>query len=137
MVESLELKRVLEEFYSALGHGDKERLGGLVSSQAGVLGIGTDTAEWWEGSEVLQTKMQKQMEEMGHFELSGGAARAWEEGSVGWAADEVTLKMQDGTESALRVSAVFHKEEGKWKMVQFHVSVGVPNEYVVGKDLTT
>ena len=137
MNESAELKRVVEEFYDALGKGDQERLGLMVSNAPEVLGIGTDALEWWEGSGVLKAKMVKQMAEMGHFALEGRDVRAWEEGGVGWAADSPKLKMQDGTESELRVSAVFHQEAGQWMMVQFHASVGVPNEYVVGKDLTT
>ncbi len=36
-----------------------------------------------------------------------------------------------------RFRAVFHKEDGEWKIVQFHTSVGVPNESTVGKALPT
>ena len=137
MRESIELRQALEEFYSALSGGDKTKLEGLVSASVGTLGIGTDAAEWWEGSEVLKAKIGKQMEEMGRFGIEAGGGKGWREGSVGWVADDAKLKMEDGTESLVRFSAVFHEEKGGWKIVQLHASAGVPNEYVVGKELTT
>jgi hypothetical protein len=36
-----------------------------------------------------------------------------------------------------RVTAVLHKENGEWKMVQGHVSFGVPNEEALGQELPT
>jgi hypothetical protein len=32
---------------------------------------------------------------------------------------------------------VLHQEDGEWKAVQFHTSIGVPNQDVAGVDLTT
>jgi ketosteroid isomerase-like protein len=37
-------------------------------------------------------------------------------------------KPPDGTEIEFRMTAVFHNENGQWKVVQQHASVGVPNE---------
>jgi len=35
------------------------------------------------------------------------------------------------------MTSVFHQEDGAWKLVQSHYSIGVSNEDVVGRELTT
>jgi ketosteroid isomerase-like protein len=70
-------------------------------------------------------------------QVSPGELRAYREGSVGWAADRPAFRLPAGPEFALRVTVVFHQEDGAWKIVQSHASVGARNEDVVGKPLTT
>ena len=43
------------------------------------------------------------------------------------------LILEDGTEIPTRSTAVFHREDGEWKMVQGHKSVGVSNEELFGE----
>jgi hypothetical protein len=31
---------------------------------------------------------------------------------------------------------VFHQEQGEWKIVQWHGSIGIPNEEAMGQELT-
>ena len=47
------------------------------------------------------------------------------------------LKLPDGTEMPVRLTAVFQKEENGWKIVQWHFSAGISNEDLVGETLTT
>ena len=35
----------------------------------------------------------------------------------------------------MRFSGVFHQEDGAWKMVQFHLSIGAMNEESIGEEL--
>ena len=37
----------------------------------------------------------------------------------------------DGSLMQTRLTVVMHQEEGRWKLVHMHVSVGVPDEQVV------
>ena len=74
---------------------------------------------------------------MGGFLIIDGAPEAYSEGSVGWVADHPKFKLADGTEIPLRLTAVFHKENNDWKFVQWHFSVGVPNEELLGMALPT
>ena len=137
MEEGTELKKVMLGFYDALASGDAGFLEDLISRQDGVLGIGTDPDEWWVGHEKLRGIMKTQMAEMGgHITIVGSDPIAHSEGTVGWVADRPRFRLDDGTESPIRLTATFHKEQDAWKIVQFHVSVGVPNEDVVGKELT-
>jgi len=81
--------------------------------------------------------MKTQVAEMGGLiAIVGSDPMAYSEGTVGWVADRPRFRLDDGTESPIRLTAMFHKEQGAWKMVHFHVSVGVPNEDLVGRELT-
>jgi hypothetical protein len=54
------------------------------------------------------------------------------EGSVGWTADRVTVKLANGVEVPIRHTRIFHLEEEKWMMVHLHVSIAVLNENIGG-----
>jgi ketosteroid isomerase-like protein len=62
---------------------------------------------------------------------TGGSAVAYEEGSIGWVADEPTFRFPDGSAMKTRLTAVLREEGGNWALVHMHVSVGVPDEEVV------
>ena len=54
---------------------------------------------------------------------------AFEEGTVGWGADQLDVVLPDAERTTIpaRATAVFHQEAGEWKMVHIHVSFGVPD----------
>jgi hypothetical protein len=56
--------------------------------------------------------------------FSAGNPEAFREGTVGWVADWLTLTLPNGTGVPVRVTAVFHWENGDWKLVQYHGSLG-------------
>jgi hypothetical protein len=87
--------------------------------------IGNDPGEWVEDREGLNAWIQ-----------AGGAVkaeitvqniRAMCEGSVGWTADWVTVKVPNGVNLPVRHTRIFHQEQGVGKMVHLHVSIAVPN----------
>ncbi len=132
-----ELGKVMQGFYESLKSGDVGFVDSLLCHHAGVIGIGTDPDEWWVGHATLHDNLKTQMAEMGgSITIVGSDPIAYAEGTVGWVADRPRLRMDDGTESPVRFTAVFHKEHDRWKLVEFHGSVGVPNEEVIGKELT-
>ncbi len=47
---------------------------------------------------------------------------------MGWATTNVTITMPDGKHVSPRWSAVFHLEDGVWRFVQTHASIGIANE---------
>ncbi len=60
--------------------------------------------------------------------VEAGDIEAWQEGSIGWLADTPSFVLPDGTAIRTRATAVMRREDGEWKLVQCHVSVGVPDE---------
>lgn len=136
MKQSAQIKDMLVQFYDGFSRGDTAALLDLISSEPGVLTIGTDPHEWWDERDKLRRALEAQMKELGGAGLVAGDPQGYEEGSVGWASDRPTIRMSDGTEVATRVTAVAHREGAQWKLVQTHISLGAANEEVVGKTLT-
>ena len=137
MNPSDELKAVILRFYESETAGDVRAVQGCLSRQDGVLEIGTDPNEWWTGYDTIARVLEAQLSEMGGARIEAGDLSAFVEGTVGWIADRPTIRMPNGQELSMRLTAVLHKENGEWKFVQHHASVGVPNVQVLGKELTT
>ena len=129
MERSDELREVVLatfEVYSGEG-GDPSVIDRHTSAQEGVVLIGSDPNEWWEGEQAAEVLKQEMQEDIVRVS-SPGEVEAFVEGTVGWASSRPVWTLEDGTEISTRWSAVFHQEDGEWKMVQAHVSIGVPNE---------
>jgi ketosteroid isomerase-like protein len=135
MQHSQELIDWLAEFYRAANAADLDTLSRMMSESDGIVVIGTDPREWWEGPDKLRSMFAIQMQEMGSLPLTVGSPVAYVEGDMGWIADRPTLTFPDASMEA-RLSVVVHKEDGEWKMVHGHFSLGVANEEALGQELT-
>lgn len=136
MNQSVELRDVVLRSYEAFAKADTSFFEGFISRREGVLIIGTDPSEWWLGHDNISRVFKAQLEEMGGINFVGGDPQAYTEGNVGWVVDHPRLRLPDGTEIPFRSTSVFVKEEGEWKLVQGHSSVGVPNEELISRALT-
>jgi SnoaL-like domain len=137
MEPSPELRDLTKSLYQAMTTGDASFVT-TFSRQPGVLCIGTDPAEWWSDYLTMERVMMAQLREMsaGGVRVVAGNPQAYQEGSVGWAADQPTIQMPDGTKMPARITLVAHREGDAWKIVQAHISVGARNEEVLGQTLT-
>ena len=66
-----------------------------------------------------------------------GEIAAYREGTVGWAACRPTLVFGDGSTATVRFTGVLRLEDGIWRVVQSHLSVGATNEETLGYEMTT
>lgn len=123
--------------YTVFASGDPSTVSDWLSADRDVLGIGTDPDEWWVG-EHLHRAFAAQVPEMNAagMQIHAGDVQAYSEGPVGWVADQPTLRLANGTEIPMRLTSVWRQEAGAWKMVQFHLSIGVPNEVALSEELT-
>ena len=137
MEPSEEIRRVIHRFLVAFRDGDVDGSLARVSDHPGTLVIGTDEEEWFDAA--YRPVWRRQMEETGGFRIAWDEIKAWEEGSVGWAAAKGTIRPFKGSEPAslLRASWVLHLERDEWKIVQSHWSLGTPNVETLGVELTT
>ena len=139
MDQSDELQDLTLRFYEAIATGDLSFLERHVSRQEGAVFVGTDPNDWWEGFEAFVEAIRAQAEAMGGggLQLVAGQLRAYRRGSVGWTIDrDASFRLPDGTEVPFRNSAVYLQEDGEWKLIHAHTSIGVSNEELFGEDVT-
>ncbi len=132
MRRSAEVRNTLLRFYEVFPAGDVEDFAQIIAQEdEGVLVIGSDPGQWTEGREqwiAAREGLVRAMEEL-RFEASEEPL-GYEEGSIGWVADRPKVVLPGGTIST-RLTGVVHQEQGEWRFVHIHVSVGVPDEQVV------
>ncbi|MDQ3587026.1 MAG: nuclear transport factor 2 family protein [Actinomycetota bacterium] len=127
MDRSPELRDLVLRFYEALSNGDASFIDSHFSVAQAARGVGTDPEEWWQGPRVADAWKEQLKAMGGAMPLVPGEPEAYVEGTVGWVADRPTLQLEGGAVPA-RLTLVFHQEDGEWKLVQTHGSLGVPNE---------
>lgn len=137
MNTSKEIAGVMKNFYDRWSAGDGAFLDDLLTKQRDVVFVGTDPEEWWQGRDNVYKIWSTQFKEMGGITITSGRLSAYAKGDVGWAVDNPTLRMPNGTQASLRMTCVFERESGDWRLVHAHASIGVPNEEAIGQELTT
>lgn len=125
MQESQEVREAVERFYEQLGAGDVEGAAATIAADEGSFVIGTQRigggrAEW----------VDSVRENVGYgVALEAGEIRAFAEGEMGWAVDEPTFVLPDGTRLTARMTAVLrHEGDGAMRLVHQHYSWAVPDE---------
>ncbi len=125
MNESEEVKNALLAFFRGVTEGDVAHFDDLVSPDAPLV-IGTAPGELVRDRAAMRFGFETE----GLTLTAGPSPEAYEEGSMGFAVDEPTFGLPDGSRFPTRVTAVLRLEKGRWKIVHAHFSVGVPDEEV-------
>jgi len=125
MRESPELRATTLRFYERFSANDVASFDDLVSRDANLF-IGTASDEWFTDRQKLQSGFG-----FDGLRLEPGDPHAYVEGSVGWVADQPLMHAPQIGMLRTRFSAVFHREDGAWKLVTSHFSVGVPDHEVI------
>ena len=137
MKQSDELRELVLGFYQAMETADMSYFESRLSQEEGVISIGTDPEEWWADHKVIAKVYEAQLKEMKGFSIVGANPQAFSDGNVGWVADQYKVNFPDGNAVSFRMTMVWQKEASKWKIIQAHASVGVPNEQLLGYALPT
>lgn len=137
MRRSPQIETRIRDFYAGLESGDAAAVSDLFSTQDGLIGIGTDPSEWWEGHDTLSAIWRAQLGELGAIGVEDADPHGYERGDVGWVADRPTFVVGGETRIPFRITGVFERENGTWRFTQFHASIGIRNEDAVGTELTT
>ena len=103
----------------------------LIAASPAVSIIGTDPNEWITDRTTIVRlyEAQLQMASQGMQNIPENP-EAWTEGDLGWVIDRPRVRMPDGREAQMRVTTIYHREDGMWKGVHQHASIGVPNDQV-------
>jgi ketosteroid isomerase-like protein len=131
MERSDELEALVQAWFAAASAGDSSLARTRVSATDGTRLIGSDPSEVFKGGAAVGEFLIGEVEGAGgHATFSPSDTEAFCEGTVGWATTHVTITMPDGRTVSPRWSAVFHLEDGDWKFVQTHASIGIPNDQI-------
>jgi ketosteroid isomerase-like protein len=133
MQQSAGVKQAILRCYEVFSAGDLEGSVKLLTREEGAVVIGTDPQEWADSRAEFIAFLEAQMTEGQTVRMEAGEdPRCFEEGTVGWVADRPTFVLGDGTTVPSRMTTVMRQEDGEWKLVHAHWSLGVPNREAFG-----
>jgi ketosteroid isomerase-like protein len=137
MERSSGVEDVIRQMWASIGKGDAQAVTDLIAPIDEVLWIGTDPEEWWSGADKAKTVIEEQLRATGGFDVAGTNPSAFVDGDVAWVADRGVIRLPDATEIPIRATGVLRRHERRWRIVQFHASIGVANDQVLGTHLPT
>jgi hypothetical protein len=125
---SSEIQQLMTRFYDEASKGNFDAVDGLVS-HGDVRWIGTDPNERWETPAAVSKAWRDQSTAIGApVRITAGDLVAYQQDNVAWLSDRPTFELADGSKVPFRLTTVWLREPDGWRIVQFHASVGVPNE---------
>jgi ketosteroid isomerase-like protein len=126
-----ELKDLVVSWFAAASNGDPSLVDRRVSMHPGTRLVGSDPTEWLQGGESIAAFLTGEAEgAAGKVRFTPSDTEAYREGDLGWAATRLTITMPDGRSISPRWTAVLLREDGEWRFVQTHASIGVPNDEI-------
>lgn len=126
MEESTDVRDAWLAFCDRLSAGDVDSFDELVSSHPATVVIGTAPGEVVRERDRLRHGFEAE-----GVTLEPRSPAAYEEGTLGWLTDDAAFGFPDGSTMETRMTAVFRREDDRWKLVHLHASVGVPDREVV------
>jgi hypothetical protein len=119
-----DLRDAVVTSFATFSAGDLAAFLDHLSRQPGTHVLGTDAGEWWADPAALRQGGQDSL----GLTVLPGQLQAWREGSVGWVVSpDARFRRADGGEVPVRYTGVYRLEDGEWRLVQGHWSIGVPN----------
>jgi len=125
-----EVRKVLDEMIEAQNAGDAERLRSMLSERPDAVHIGTDAEEWWTSKQVIDATATAGGGD--DIRVVADDTDIHVQGDIAWAEGRGRFTRADGTERPVRVTGVLVREDGRWRVVQSHASIGVPNADIFG-----
>ena len=132
MERAPELEALARRLYAAVSTGDPAFFEEYLARGASCVVIGTAPDEWWDDYAGALAAIRTQMAVAGDaVSLTAGDVKAYRQGDVGWVSDRPTFRL-GSVAVPCRHTSVFARENGAWRMVQHHFSIGVANEAIFG-----
>ena len=125
---SADIEQLLRDVVDAIAGSKIDEIARRTSQDPCAVAIGSDPGEWTEGYDEIMRLMRGSTPDA-ELGITAGLddVKAFREGTVGWAAGHGYFELE-GKRVPVRLTAVVHQENGEWKVVQTHASIGVPNE---------
>lgn len=123
MQKSSDVANALREFYERNTANDQASFHKVISASEAVTIIGSAAREWFEGQAAARAAFGLEQ-----VTIDAGKIKAWEEGTAGWAINAPRFTLPDGSVMRMRMTTVFVKEDGGWRLIHLHGSTPVPDE---------
>ena len=133
--KSPELEAVTRRLWTLYGSGSAKATANLISAHPDVRFILSADDAWIAGSDGILDVIGERSSRMDIERVEMDRLEAFEVGEFGWAAGAVTVFFASGESSSFRSTITYLLEEGVWRAVQVHTSVGVPDEETFGYEL--
>lgn len=127
MRESADVRAAMLEFYDRLSAGDVDRFDDLVSSDPSAIIVGTAPGEWVAERDRMRYGFETEGVEIRPGRRAVGYAERDEDRALGWFLDDPVFVFPETGPLDTRLTAVLRHEGGRWKLLHFHVSIGVPD----------
>lgn len=131
---SPELEAVVRRLWKAFARADDSAMGNMMVSDPALRFLLSGDEDWLEGDEVVPI-MRERSRTIQIVSLEFDRLEAYEVADFGWTACTLTSQDSDGATRSFRQTGVFVIEDGIWKAVQLHTSVGVPPQDVWGVEV--
>jgi len=131
---SPELEAFVRRLWKAFAAADDAAMGNIMVTDSALRFLLSGDDEWFQGDEVVPI-MRERSETIAMVSLEFDRLEAYEIGDFGWSACTLTTLDADGETRSFRQTGVYAIEEGIWKAVQVHTSVGVPPQDVFGVEI--
>jgi hypothetical protein len=130
MKRSPEIENLMRESAAALERGDLAWVEEHTSRAEGSVAIGTDPDEYARDFDTIMGLMRDSTPDTGpQIRIVIDDVRGYEEGDIGWS-DATGRFEHDSASVPVRITDVLRREDGMWRSVQTHASVGVPNAHM-------
>ena len=130
MKRSQEIEQFMHDLVAALERGDSAFMERTTSRMPGVVSIGSDPDEYARDYERIMSLFNESTPQGPlHIHVRLTEVHGYEQGDVGWA-DGAGSFERNGESVETRFTAVLLREAGKWRAVQSHASIGVPNDHI-------
>lgn len=134
--EKLEISQLLDNLLVATESGDFEMIAKIWLPSEDALLIGTDSGEKLDGWEEISTAIKKQFGTLEEMLISITDQTIWihEDASVAWFFEELNYNFvfeeKAMTFEGIRFTGIMQKVDGKWRLVQQHLSIPAEPEMV-------
>jgi hypothetical protein len=127
MDRSPEVEQLAVAWLAGMKAGDTVAVAALFVASEATTVIGNGADQWFTGDAYTRKRLDNSIGENGGIPFEPGSPIGWALGDTGWFADQVTLVFPAKT-IPLRMTGVALQQDGRWRLVQLHVSAAVSDE---------
>lgn len=124
-----EIEKVVKSLYAAFEALDADKLDENFARTESLTAFGTDDDEFFYGWEKYKSVHEVQFKAVKGFQFTSTDLRAYERNDVAWFSDrprwKIETKAGEKVDATVRITGVLLKDQGRWKVVQWHVSSGL------------